>query len=526
MTAVFAMRRYCTSFNHCRQDGIFAIRYLYRCLFLALISLKNSLSLAILENTCTITPFHFYFMGSLDDGSSSVQSSVLDALSAPPATVATSANVLENRSRVPLVVPEDVKRKVGDVSAHVQDRLETELIAQAVDVWKDLQIKLIQSFEELNVPGSPQRVPLIGPQRFPLEDFLRDALDQVGSALMTMGAARITDLNGSLAEVSLGFDRQAVPGNAEPRNLLRLLQIIERVRRLTDEDASKRVAYVAQLQTLEAQKLQLVEKRKGIVGGNHTNDPILRDIDRDILRNDAEAAKLRTAIINIDNSKLIPSLTALTGKMLNAPYQPGRLSETVASFVQAVREVPLVASRVSPKELDKLPGDISLQVKVDLPKPPEKAVELPRPITPSQPLSSSRPLKRHPVSSKLQPKSDYLRREVSLLKARYPDVQIVVLDTNEMMQGSKKIGLSPFDQHGKPRPQEEIVIDLCNYAEAHLDEYALVYGEPLPIPSILKVEFMVDGYIVTINDRPCGSFSLDLRKVPIDAAIRMVQSLR
>ncbi len=477
--------------------------------------------------------FHPSTLGASIASSDAAARSPAPAVTHAAIDAASQTDTLASRSHVSLVVPDDVKRKVGDISAHVQDRLETELIAQAVDAWKALQIMLVQSFAELNVPGSPQRVPLIGPQRFPLEDFLRDALDQVGSALMNMGAARVTTLSGSLAEVSLGFDRQAVPGNAEPRNALRLLQIIERIRRLTDEDANKRVAYVAQLQALEADKLRLATRRASVPpGDNHVNDPIRRDIDRDIARNDAEIVKVRTAITNIDNSKLIPSLTTLVGKMLNTPYQPGQLSQTVAAFIQAVREVPLVASRVSPNELGKLPGDISLQISVDLPEPKlEQPAELSSRTVSSRPSFSKsvsvRPFKiRKGRSTSLNPKPNSSRDD-SFDFIRFSPTNIIVLNSDKLFKGSKGTGISRFDERGKPRSTDDIINDLFSYVEAHIDQYVPVYEVltgTFPVSgSLMRIEFIGDGYIVYINNIPSGSFSDDLLPMSMDNMIALAQ---
>lgn len=286
-----------------------------------------------------------------------------------------------NRPSVMVSIPDQLQTKLVGVSDHIRNSLEETLLDQAVQNWSALQATMVQSFGELHT---------VGPQRFPLENFLQDALEIIGMALRSHSMAHVASADARSAQVSLGLNPRATENLSAPRMMMKLLQIIEKICAVTLEEANQRKVYVAKIESIRRDKTQSEERLVMTPADTVENRGIRTALELDISRMGPQIAAVEEQITKLDRRVADIAITA--GKILNVHYQPENLSATIDGFIQAVRDVPTVASKVSPKELSKLSGNPSLSFDIELPKV-EKVQ-----VTPSE-TSVVRP----PVSAKKTP---------------------------------------------------------------------------------------------------------------------------
>lgn len=452
-----------------------------------------------------------------------------------------------NRPTVTVSISNQLQPKLAGVSEHIRDSLETTLLERAIEDWCALQTSLVQSFGELNT---------VGPQRFPLENFLRDALESVSAALRSHSMANVASADDSVAQVSLGLNPQATENLSSPRMMMKLLQIIEKVYGITLEEANQRKVYVAKIESIERDKAQLQKKLLTVPADTVENRAIRSALELDILRMDPQVVAVQGQINKLD--RRVSDIAIATGRILNVHYQPEKLAETFEGFIQAVRDVPTVASKVSPKELSKLSGNPSLSFTIELPKVEKvEAIQSETPVV--RPPVAAKKASVHPSRRSEAPAAralpyTFASRERDLLPNGARSLGIVRLPSGKSVQiitGKLKAleqvvaGLrpgTPFAAYvpsasdigtavSKADLEKDIVASgIVKYIENNRDLYAGRYekltGTQLPAQSRGVLEtYESGGPIFFLNDFPVGMFDFDGTPLPEENLVEFLALL-
>ncbi len=419
-----------------------------------------------------------------------------------------------NRPSVTVSIPDQLQAKLVGVSDHIRNSLEETLLDQAVQNWSALQATMVQSFGELHT---------VGPQRFPLENFLQDALEIIGMALRSHSMANVASADATSAQVSLGLNPRATENLSTPRMMMKLLQIIEKISNVTLEEANQRKLYVAKIDGIKRDQVQLEAKLIMIPADTVENRAIRSSLELDISRMSPQITATEDQIAKLD--KRVADIAVAAGKILNVHYQPENLSATVDGFIQAVRDVPTVASRVSPKELSKLSGNPSLSFAVELPKVKKaEAVSLE--------TSTVRPpaaVKKAPVRTQAKRREEVLPKGARLLGTiRLPSsgmrVRVYSGSANALEQvvaglrpGTQVAAyIPPAAQNGPEFDERKEAAGLAavEYAKGNIELFATRYekhtGTELPLKSQGYVQiFPTSGPVFYLNDFPVGVFDED-----------------
>lgn len=443
-----------------------------------------------------------------------------------PAAQLTTPEVF-NRPSVTVAIPDPLKSKLGGVSDHIRNSLEETLLNQAIQNWSALQATMVQSFGELNT---------VGPQRFPLEHFLRDALEIIGMALRSHSMANVASADTSSAQVSLGLNPRATENLSTPRMMMKMLQIIEKISNVTREEAEQRKLYVAKIESIRRDKIQFGEKLRITPADTVENRAIRSGLELDISRMGPQITAIEDQITKLD--KRVADIAVAVGKILNVHYQPENLSATVDGFIQAVRDVPTVASKVSPKELSKLSGNPSLSFAVELPK-----------VEKVESAQSEASTVRPPVSAKKAPVRSTPRRTPARTPAVTSPFTFAADRVEALPEGARLLGAITLPSgmrvrvySGNPEALEQVVAGLSSgvhvvtyvppaaqassesderkmaaanvateYVRENIELYATRYeeytGTELPLESRGHVKiFSSGGSVLYLNDFPVGMF--------------------
>ncbi|MCX6733954.1 MAG: hypothetical protein NTX63_04015 [Candidatus Peregrinibacteria bacterium] len=433
-----------------------------------------------------------------------------------------------NRPSVTVSIPDQLRTRLTGVSDHIRTSLEETLLDQAVQNWSALQATIVQSFGELNT---------VGPQRFPLENFLQDALEIIGMALRSHSMANVASADVSSAQVSLGLNPRATENLSTPRMMMKLLQIIEKINSVTLEEANQRKLYVARIESIKRDRIQSEEKLRTTPADTVENRAIRAALELDISRMGPQIAATEDQIAKLD--KRVADIAVAAGKILNVHYQPENLSATVDGFIQAVRDVPTVASKVSPKELSKLSGNPSLSFTVELPK-----------VEKAEVVSLEAPTIRPPAAAKKAPVRSTPRRTPTRSPAftspfTFAADQVEALPEGARLLGTIKLpssGMRVRVYSGSANALEQVVAGLSSgvhvvtyippaaqnspesdeqkmaaanvateYARDNIELFATRYeqytGTDLPLESRGHVKiFSSGGSVLHLNDFPVGLF--------------------
>lgn len=423
-----------------------------------------------------------------------------------------------NRPSVAVSIPDQLQSRLSGVSDHIRTSLEETLLDQAVQNWSALQATMVQSFGELNA---------VGPQRFPLEYFLRDALEIIGMALRSHSMAHVASADATSAQVSLGLNPRATENLSAPRMMMKLLQIIEKISNVNPEEANQRKLYVAKIDGIKRDQVQLEAKLKMIPADTVENRAIRSALELDISRMGPQITATEEQIVKLDKrvADVAADIVVVVGKILNVHYQPENLSATVDGFIQAVRDVPTVASRVSPKELSKLSGNPSLSFTVELPKIEKASVVSSEIPTVRPPVA----VKKAPVRTPTKPAKEALPHGARLLGAvTLPSSGMRVRVYSGNINALERVvaGLHPNTQvavYVPPATREIPELDerkrtaamtAVAYARENIELFATRYekltGTELPPTSQGYVQiFPTSGPVFYLNDFPVGVFDED-----------------
>lgn len=420
-------------------------------------------------------------------------------------------DVVTNKPSVAVVVPESLSKRFGDIAQHVRGRLEESLLRQAIGDWKALQGKMIRSFAAKK--SSPSTV-------FDTETFLSDALRIIEEALESHGVANVTATDATSAQVTLSLNPRAAADLSTPRMLMKLLQIIQRVHQLTYEAEGQRATYNARLVTFQSERDDLQARYDRTPDGGHVNGPIRRDLELQISRLDTQIVDVKNSLARLDRRDMDDILAI--GRILNVPYLPQRLPEVANAFIESVRSVPTVASRVSPKELDKLTGNPTLTFSVDLPKraaepslQPIREVRLPPGARDRKPTPRSTPAARPSLTPELRPKEVLYINVPGLGRVRArmytgsPDALQALADGLKPGQMAVAIGR----QMSSSESLRNTALRLAKqYIHDNPGVYAQVYelqsGIPIRDGCVCTVEDYGDIIFAKFDGVPVGAFDL------------------
>lgn len=442
-----------------------------------------------------------------------------------PADQLTTPEVF-NRPSVMVAIPEPLKAKLGDVSDHIRNSLEETLLDQAIQNWSALQATMVQSFGELHT---------VGPQRFPLEYFLRDALEIIGMALRSHSMANVASADTSSAQVSLGLNPRSTENLSAPRMMMKLLQIIEKISNVTLEEAEQRKLYVAKIDSIKRDKIQFGEKLRITPADTVENRAIRSGLELDISRMGPQITAIEDQITKLD--KRVADIAVAAGKILNVHYQPENLSATVDGFIQAVRDVPTVASKVSPKELSKLSGNPSLSFTVELPRIEKaEAVSAETPV-----IRPPTAVKKAPVRTPAKSKEKVLPRGARLLGTlRLPSsgMRVRVYSGNADALEQVVAGLRPGTQFAAYIPpatqsyerddrKKAAGFAAIEYAKGNIELFVTRYekytGTQLPAQSQGYVNtFSNGGPVFYLDEFPVGVFDENGAPLPEESLVEFL----
>lgn len=429
------------------------------------------------------------------------------------------------RPSVTVSIPDQLKTKLAGVSDHVRNSLETALLDQAIADWSALQTTMVQSFGELNT---------VGPQRFPLENFLRDALESIGIALRSHSMANVASVDVHSAQVSLGLNPRATENLSSPRMMMKLLQIIEKIYSVTLEETNQRRVYVTKIDGIKRDKVQLEEKLKNAPADTVENRAIRSALELDILRMGPQITATEDQITKLD--RRVADVAVATGKILNVHYQPEKLSDTVEGFIQAIRDVPTVASRISPKELSRLSGNPSLTFTIELPKIEKfEAVQPATPIVRPPASAKKAPVRTPTKNREVLPKGARLLGKVKLPSGARARIFSGSLDALDRVVGSLRSGSLAVMVYTPPATEldlekDPVVIAAKEYIDnnraLYADRYERFQGTPLTAGARGTLEtYENGGPIFFLNNFPVGVFDKKGAPLPEEDLIAFLQLL-